>query len=29
MPGVYIYVANIRLIDGTVKTYRGDVTVLR
>jgi gliding motility-associated-like protein len=29
MPGVYVYVARIRLIDGTVKTYTGDVTVLR
>ena len=29
MPGVYVYVAKIRLIDGTVKTYQGDVTVLR
>jgi gliding motility-associated-like protein len=29
MPGVYVYVAKIRLIDGTVKTYKGDVTVLR
>ena len=29
MPGVYVYKAILRLIDGTVKTYTGDVTVLR
>jgi hypothetical protein len=28
-PGVYVYVARVRFIDGAVEIYKGDVTVLR
>lgn len=29
VPGVYVFVATVRFLDGQVKTYRGDVTLLK